>query len=123
MKIIFLLIVSQIFFSCYQNKTDIDFIEMNKRFDYDNINTFKDSVRIYAKNNLIKIDINKINFNQININQIIKAINLDLHEAYIEKNPNDIFNLISIAKDNANIDKIIFESMQAYLRSINNLDR
>ena len=130
MKAVILLIISQITFSCYQGNLNIenkkienkniDLIQMNKRFNYENINNFKISILSYVKKNSLNLkesEINNIYDKKDNIVDIINILKLDSHEEYIEKNPNEIYNLITIAILNPNKDKVIFESMQAYLRT------
>ena len=130
MKAVILLIISQITFSCYQGNLNIenkkienkniDLIQMNKRFNYENINNFKISILSYVKKNSLNLkesEINNIYDKKDNIIDIINILKLDSHEEYIEKNPNEIYNLITIAIHNPNKDKVIFESMQAYLRT------
>ena len=96
---------------------------MNKRFSYDNIEQFKKSIEMHAQKNSIEINkqtIEKIYIENKNFNNVKKAIESKTHEQFIEDNPNEIFNLIQLVKSNINREKIIFESMQAYLRSVIN---
>ena len=128
MRALVLIIISPIIFFCSQdniniNNKNIDFIEMNKRFDYENINYFKTSILIYVKENSIDLEeseINKIYDKKNNIIEITNVLKLGSHEEYIKKNPNEIYNLITISNHNFYKDKIIFESMQAYLRTVIN---
>ena len=45
-----------------------------------------------------------------------KVIENNNHEKYLENNPNDIYTIIIVIIDSDNNQKILFESMQAYLR-------
>ena len=96
---------------------------MNKRFTYSNLEEFKKSIEIHAQKNSINLNketIDSIYKKNNNINKIQEVIESKSHEIFIEKRPNEIFNLIQLAKEYSDHEKIIFESMQAYLRSVIN---
>ncbi len=117
----FLLFVSLFFIiqACSFSSHDLDYDTLNQRFEYSSVTSFKNSIKLHFNN-----DTNRFDIIQLNNVETLKFIKNDLdlfknnknHELLIEKFPNKIYNFIKYLKDNNASEKIIFETMQAYLR-------
>ena len=117
----FLLFVSLFFIiqACSFSSHDLDYDTLNQRFEYSSVTSFKNSIKLHFNN-----DTNRFDIIQLNNVETLKFIKNDLdlfknnknHELLIEKFPNKIYNFIIYLKDNNASEKIIFETMQAYLR-------
>ena len=111
-----------LFFSiqaCSFSSHDLDYDTLNQRFEYSSATSFKNSIILHFNNDTNRFDIIKLD----NV-ETLKFIKNDLdlfknnknHELLIEKFPNKIYNFIIYLKDNIASEKVIFETMQAYLR-------
>ena len=117
----FLLFVSLFFIiqACSFSSHDLDYDTLNQRFEYSSVTSFKNSITLQFNNDTNRFDIIKLD--NIETLEFIKN-DLDLfknnknHELLIEKFPNKIYNFIKYLKDNNASEKIIFETMQTYLR-------
>ncbi len=117
----FLLFVSLFFIiqACSFSSHDLDYDTLNQRFEYSSVTSFKNSIKLHFNN-----DTNRFDIIQLNNVETLKFIKNDLdlfknnknHELLIEKFPNKIYNFIIYLKDNNASEKIIFETMQSYLR-------
>ena len=117
----FLLFVSLFFIiqACSFSSHDLDYDTLNQRFEYSSVTSFKNSIKLHFNN-----DTNRFDIIQLNNVETLKFIKNDLdlfknnknHELLIEKFPNKIYNFIKYLKDNNASEKIIFETMQSYLR-------
>ena len=114
----FLLILLFFIQACYYTNDKHDYSIENKRFNYTSIEYFKSSIVNHFNNDINKFDKNKLE--ELEVSVLNKNdINLYLdnnHEDLIEKYPSKIFKYILYLKDNKSSEKIIFESMQTYLR-------
>ena len=105
--------------ACSFSSHDLDYDTLNQRFEYSSVTSFKNSIKLHFNN-----DTNRFDIIQLNNVETLKFIKNDLdlfknnknHELLIEKFPNKIYNFIIYLKDNNASEKIIFETMQAYLR-------
>ena len=97
-----------------------EYVTMNKRFDFDNINDFKMSINVYEEKLGINYDQKILKmvkvFDYTEIYEVI--IKDDVYEEYISNNPYEIFSFIQTAKKNDKKDEIIFNSMNAFLRTL-----
>lgn len=117
----FLLFVPLFFIiqACSFSSHDLDYDTLNQRFEYSSATSFKNSIILHFNNDTNRFDIIKLD----NV-ETLKFIKNDLdlfknnknHELLIEKFPNKIYNFIIYLKDNNASEKIIFETMQTYLR-------
>ncbi|MDC0216569.1 hypothetical protein OAJ70_00450 [Pelagibacteraceae bacterium] len=117
----FLLFVPLFFIiqACSFSSHDLDYDTLNQRFEYSSVTSFKNSITLHFNNDTNRFDIIKLD----NV-ETVKFIKNDLdlfknnknHEFLIEKFPNKIYNFIIYLKDNNASEKIIFETMQTYLR-------
>tara|TARA_B100001765_G_C19435609_1_gene307642 strand:+ start:371 stop:763 length:393 start_codon:yes stop_codon:yes gene_type:complete len=121
MRLFSIIIICKIFIiscSSYSNQ-ELNYTDLNKRFNYEDLDKFKTSIKKHFNDNDMKLNLQKLN----NINIIFsnndyykKVIENNNHEKYLENNPNDIYTIIIVIIDSDNNQKILFESMQAYLR-------
>ena len=111
-----------LFFSiqaCSFSNQTLDYDTLNQRFEYSSATSFKKSIILHFNNETNQFNVEKLeNFETIeptknDLSLFKENIN---HELLIEKYPNKIFNFIIYLKDNNASEKIIFETMQAYLR-------
>ena len=116
--LIFILLFFSIQACSFSNQT-LDYDTLNQRFEYSSATSFKKSIILHFNNETNQFNIEKLeNFETIeptknDLSLFKENIN---HELLIEKYPNKIFNFIIYLKDNNASEKIIFETMQAYLR-------
>ena len=117
----FLLFVPLFFIiqACSFSSHDLDYDTLNQRFEYSSAISFKKSIISHFNNETNRFDIKKLeNFETVeptNNDQSLFKENIN-HEQLIERFPNKIYNFLIYLKDNNASEKIIFETMQAYLR-------
>lgn len=105
--------------SCTFSSPTIDYDTQNQRFEYSSAISFKNSIISHFNNETNRFDIKKLenldtaNSTKNDLNLFKENIN---HELLIEKFPNKIYKFIIYLKDNNTSGKIVFETMQAYLR-------
>jgi hypothetical protein len=117
----FLVFILLFFFiqACSFSNQTLDYDTLNQRFEYSSATSFKKSIILHFNNETNQFNIEKLeNFETIeptknDLSLFKENIN---HELLIEKFPNKIYNFIIYLKDNNASEKIIFETMQAYLR-------
>ena len=105
--------------ACSFTSHNLDYDTLNQRFEYSSATSFKNSLILHFKN-----DTNQFDIKELDSLETSKSTKNDLnlfkdnknHELLIEKYPNKIINFIIYLKDNNASEKIIFETMQAYLR-------
>ena len=117
----FLILTALLFFiqACSFATHNLDYDTLNQRFEYSSATSFKNSIMLHFNN-----DTNRFDRKELDSLETSKSTKNDLnlfkdnknHELLIEKYPNKIFNFIIYLKDNNASEKIIFETMQAYLR-------
>ena len=106
-------------FSCTSKLDEINYKEQNKRFVYTSIDNFKKSLVEHFNNDLNKFDKSKleeIENKLVTHNYYENIIKNNSHEEFIFNNPNKIYTFVNFILLNEKSDKIIFESMQTYLR-------
>ena len=105
--------------ACSTSSHTLDYDALNQRFEYSSALFFKRSIILHFNNETNRFDI-KILENLETANSTKNDLNLFKeninHELLIEKFPNKIYNFIIYLKDNNASEKVIFETMQAYLR-------
>jgi len=117
----FLVFTALLFFiqSCSSSTDILDYETLNKRFEYSSEESFKNSIIYHFNNQPNQFDKklleNLETLNSTNNDFILFKENID-HELLIEKFPNKVYNFLLYLKDNNASEKIIFETMQAYLR-------
>ena len=105
--------------ACSFASHNLDYDTLNQRFEYSSVTSFKSSIILHFNNDTNRFD--RIELDSLETSKSTKN-DLNLfkeninHELLIEKYPNKIFNFIIYLKDNNASEKIIFETMQAYLR-------
>tara|TARA_A100001011_G_C14242999_1_gene814147 strand:- start:250 stop:639 length:390 start_codon:yes stop_codon:yes gene_type:complete len=105
--------------SCTFSSHTLDYDTQNQRFEYSSAISFKKSIILHFNNETNRFDIKKLenldtaNSTKNDLNLFKENIN---HELLIEKFPNKIYKFIIYLKDNNTSEKIVFETMQAYLR-------
>ncbi len=117
----FLILTALLFFiqACSFASHNLDYDTLNQRFEYSSATSFKNSIILHFNNDTNRFD--RIELDSLETSKSTKN-DLNLfkdnknHELLIEKYPNKIFNFIIFLKDNNASEKIIFETMQAYLR-------
>ena len=117
----FLILTALLFFiqACSFASHNLDYDTLNKRFEYSSAKSFKNSIILHFNNDTNRFD--RIELDSLETSKSTKN-DLNLfkdnknHELLIEKYPNKIFNFIIYLKNNNTSEKIIFETMQAYLR-------
>ena len=117
----FLILTALFFFiqACSFSNQTLDYDTLNQRFEYSSATSFKKSIILHFNN-----EPNQFNIEKLENFETIEPTKNDLslfkentnHELLIEKFPNKIYNFIIYLKDNNASEKIIFETMQAYLR-------
>ena len=116
--LIFILLFFSIQACSFSNQT-LDYDTLNQRFEYSSATSFKKSIILHFNNETNQFNLEKLeNFETLeptknDLSLFKENIN---HELLIEKFPNKIYNFIIYLKDNNASEKIIFETMQAYLR-------
>ena len=116
--LIFILLFFSIQACSFSNET-LDYDTLNQRFEYSSATSFKKSIILHFNN-----ETNQFNREKLENFETLEPTKNDLnlfkeniyHELLIEKFPNKIYNFIIYLKDNNASEKIIFETMQAYLR-------
>ena len=117
----FLVFTALLFFiqSCSSSKDILDYETLNQRFEYSSAASFKNSIISHFNNETNQFDKKLLEnlemLNSTNNDLILFKENID-HELLIEKFPNKIYNFLLYLKVNNASEKIIFETMQAYLR-------
>ena len=119
----FITLIFCLFFiqACYSSNDSFDYEFQNQRFNYSSAVSFKASIINHFNNDTNRFDIKKLD----NIEES-KLTTFDLnsfkenkdHEQLIEKYPDKIYKFVLYLKDLNTSEKIIFETMQAYLRYI-----
>ena len=116
--LIFILLFFSIQACSFSNQT-LDYDTLNQRFEYSSATSFKKSIILHFNNETNQFNVEKLeNFETLeptknDLSLFKENIN---HEPLIEKFPNKIYNFIIYLKDNNASEKVIFETMQAYLR-------
>ena len=116
--LIFILLFFSIQACSFSNQT-LDYDTLNQRFEYSSATSFKKSIILHFNNETNQFNVEKLeNFETLeptknDLSLFKENIN---HEPLIEKFPNKIYNFIIYLKDNNASEKIIFETMQTYLR-------
>ena len=124
--LIFLLSLSFLFFGCFKNE-DLNFKDLNNRFDY----TSRDNLWSSIQNHLLlKVKNKKALDNFINTSfednckkNYQKLIDTNNFEKFLESNPQEFLCFIDHANMNRVPEKFYFLSTQAFLRSINNINK
>tara|TARA_Y100001970_G_scaffold134473_1_gene165585 strand:+ start:4544 stop:4933 length:390 start_codon:yes stop_codon:yes gene_type:complete len=117
----FLVFTALLFFiqSCSSSRDILDYETLNQRFEYSSAASFKNSIISHFHNETNQFDKKLLEnleiLNSTNNDLILFRENID-HELLIEKFPNKIYNFLLYLKANNASEKIIFETMQAYLR-------
>ena len=114
----FLIVILICFTACSHNDQNTLIItDENYKFDISSNKNFKNSVTkhfdnfgiSYNSNDIIVFDINKNNY------ELYKSIlQNNIHVDYLSRNPEDIFNLISLT--NTDDRKLLLECINAFLR-------
>lgn len=117
----FLIFTALLFFiqSCSFSNDVLDYEALNQRFEYSSAVSFKNSIISHFNNKTNQFDI-KLLENLETQNSTHNDLGLfkenSNHELLVKKFPDKIYNFIIYLKDNNASEKIIFETMQAYLR-------
>ena len=117
----FLISTALLFFiqSCSFSNDTLDYDTQNQRFEYSSTASFKNSIISHFNNETNQFDIKLLeNLETENStqNDLILFKENTNHELLVEKFPNKIYNFLLYLKANNSSEKIIFETMQAYLR-------
>ncbi len=116
------LILTPLFFfvqACSFVSHNLDYDTLNQRFEYSSATSFKNSLILHFKN-----DTNRFNIKELDSLETSKSTKNDLdlfkknknHELLIENFPNKTYKFILYLNENNFSEKIIFETMQTYLR-------
>ena len=116
-----LILTSLLFFiqACSFTSHNLDYDTLNQRFEYSSATSFKNSLILHFKN-----DTNRFDIKELDSLETSKSTKNDLdlfknnknHELLIENFPNKTFKFILYLNENNFSEKIIFETMQTYLR-------
>ena len=117
----FLIFTALLFFiqACSLSSNSLDYDTQNQRFEYSSAASFKKSIISHFNNQTNQFDIKLLeNLETANStqNDLILFKENTNHESLIEKFPNKIYNFLLYLKANNASEKIIFETMQTYLR-------
>ena len=117
----FLVFTALLFFiqACLPSGNTLDYDTQNQRFEYSSAVSFKKSIILHFNNETNRFDIKLLeNLETANStqNDLILFKENTNHESLIEKFPNKIYNFLLYLKANNASEKIIFETMQTYLR-------
>ena len=118
-RLISLLLISFFIHACFSSSNNLNYDNQNKRFDYSSVISFKNSLSIHFNNDSEKFDLKELD----NI-ETTKSSSDDLnlfketsnHEQLVEMYPNKIYKFILYLNEYKFSEKIIFETMQSYLR-------
>ena len=116
------LILTPLFFfvqACSFVSHNLDYDTLNQRFEYSSATSFKNSLIQHFKN-----DTNRFDIKELDSLETSKSTKNDLdlfkknknHELLIENFPNKTYKFILYLNENNFSEKIIFETMQTYLR-------
>ena len=105
--------------SCSFTGHNLDYDTLNQRFEYSSATSFKNSLILHFKN-----DTNQFDIKELDSLETSKSTKNDLdlfkknknHELLIENFPNKTYKFILYLNENNFSEKIIFETMQTYLR-------
>ena len=117
----FLVFIALLFFiqGCSLSSNTLDYDIQNQRFEYSSAASFKKSIISHFNNQTNQFDIKLVesletdNSTQNDLSLFKENTN---HELLVEKFPNKIYNFLLYLKANNASEKIIFETIQAYLR-------
>ena len=117
----FLILTALLFFiqACSFVSHNLDYDTLNQRFEYSSATSFKNSIILHFNNDTNRFD--RIELESLETSKSTKN-DLNLfkdnknHELLIEKFPNKTFKFIIFLNENKFSEKIIFETMQTYLR-------
>lgn len=116
--LIFILLFFSIQACSFSNET-LDYDTLNQRFEYSSATSFKNSLILHFNN-----DTNRFDVKELDSLETSKSTKNDLdlfknnknHELLIENFPNKTYKFILYLNENNFSEKIIFETMQTYLR-------
>ena len=105
--------------ACSFTSHNLDYDALNQRFEYSSATSFKNSLILHFKN-----DTNRFDIKELDSLETSKSTKNDLdlfkknknHELLIENFPNKTYKFILYLNENNFSEKIIFETMQTYLR-------
>jgi len=123
-KHIFVVLMTIVLSSCsvISEELSCKFSEIDcYRFDYSSMNQFKDSVTEYAEKRSLKDPSNSLL--KLTANKDLSIESSKDSESLIETHPEDIFVLGSYISENQKPREWLFIGEQAFLRSLNNLNR
>jgi len=106
-------------YACFSFNDNLDYDFQNQRFDYSSLIDFKSSIIIHFDNNTNRFDIKKLDNlekSKLSKNDSILFKESKNHEQFVENHPDKIYKFILYLQDNDSSEKIIFESIQTYLR-------
>lgn len=118
-RLISLLLISFFIHSCFSSSNNLNYDNQNQRFDYSSVISFKDSLSIHFNNDSEKFDLKELDniettrSSSDDLNLFKETSN---HEQLVEMYPNKVYKFILYLDDNNFSEKIIFETMQSYLR-------
>ena len=116
------LIFILLFFSiqaCSSSNQTLDYDTLNQRFEYSSATSFKNSLIQHFKNDTNRFDIKELDSletSKYTKNDLDLFKNNKNHELLIENFPNKTYKFILYLNENNFSEKIIFETMQTYLR-------
>ena len=117
----FLVFTALLFFiqSCSFSNDILDYEALNQRFEYSSAVSFKNSIISHFNNETNQFDIKlleSLETEDSTHNDLSLFKENTNHELLVKKFPDKIYNFIIYLKKNNASEKIIFETMQAYLR-------
>lgn len=117
----FLVFTALLFFiqSCSFSSDILDYEALNQRFEYSTAVSFKNSIISHFNNETNQFDIKlleSLETEDSTHNDLSLFKENTNHELLVKKFPDKIYNFIIYLKNNNASEKIIFETMQAYLR-------
>ncbi len=117
----FLVFTALLFFiqSCSFSNDILDYEALNQRFEYSSAVSFKNSIISHFNNETNQFDIKlleSLETEDSTRNDLSLFKENTNHELLVKKFPDKIYNFIIYLKKNNASEKIIFETMQAYLR-------
>lgn len=118
-RLISLLLVSVFIHSCFSSNNNLNYDTQNERFDYSSVISFKDSLSIHFNNDSEKFDLKELDniettrSSSDDLNLFKETSN---HEQLVEMYPDKIYKFILYLNEYKFSEKIIFETMQSYLR-------